>query len=69
MIVTHLVCGFVLGLGAGLAGWIIGLPAWAAVLAYILGINLGALASTLATYLFPPQDLSRAEASNSVVGA
>jgi hypothetical protein len=63
MLLTHLVCGIVVGLGAALAIWIAGLPAWIVVFAYALGLNFGVLASALALYLWPPEDLKGAEVS------
>lgn len=56
MIVTHLVCGLVLGSGAGLASWVSGAPAWTVLLAYCLAVSLGMLASALAASLFPSDD-------------
>jgi hypothetical protein len=57
MLITHLVCGVLLGSGAALASLLMGLPIWAALLVCLLGGNVGGLASALATYLFPLQEL------------
>jgi hypothetical protein len=53
MLITHLVCGVLLGSGAALASLLVGLPIWAALLVGLLGGNVGMMASALATYLFP----------------
>jgi uncharacterized membrane protein len=63
MLVTHVICGVILGSGAALALCILGLPVWAVILAYVLWGSLGVLASALATRLFPPDDLAGLAAS------
>jgi hypothetical protein len=58
MLMTHLVCGVLLGSGAALASLLMGLPIWAAILVYVLGCSLGLLASAIATCLFPLQEMA-----------
>lgn len=45
MIVIHLLAGLALGFLAALAAWAAGLPLWAMLGAYVLGVNVGVLGS------------------------
>lgn len=51
MLTIHLIASLVAGLAATVATLALGYPAWAAVLAYVVGANLALLASVLLTLL------------------